>query len=270
MDVDIRGYFDNIPHAPLMALVKERIADGKVLDLIEAFLKQPVQEEGKELEMPDKGSPQGGDISPLLANLYLDPPGHLPAANGIRSVRSADDIVILTESGEAARQAPALVQGWMEGAQLTLHPDKTRIVDMVLSGSCFDFPGYRFQRPGKGKLLRLIRPGSQQKLRGTLRPWTQRPSGKSLPAIIAGINPVLRGWGNYFQQALRGEDVRMDQWVRMRLRPILRKRQKGKGRGHGLDHFKWPNRCFGKLGLHSLLEARDQALMSLRKEGAKC
>ena len=270
VDVDIKGYFDNIPHAPLMAQVKERIADGKVLDLIEAFLKQPVQEEGKELETPDKGSPQGGVISPLLANLYLDPLDHLLAAHGIRSVRYADDIVILTGSGEAARQALALVQGWMEQAQLTLHPDKTRIVDMDLSGSCFDFLGYRFQRSGKGKLLRLIRPKSQQKLRGTLRPWTRRTSGKSLPAIIKGINPVLRGWGNYFRQALRGEHVRMDQWVRMRLRSIMRKRHQGEGRGKGLDHFRWPNRYFGKLGLHSLTEARDQALMSLRKEGAKC
>jgi RNA-directed DNA polymerase len=270
VDVDIKGYFDNIPHAPLMALVKERIADGKVLDLIEGFLKQPVQEEGKEMETPDKGSPQGGVISPLLANLYLDPLDQLLAANGIRSVRYADDIVILTESGEAARQALALVQGWMEGAQLTLHPDKTRIVDMALSGSWFDFLGYRFQRSGKGKLLRLIRPKSQQKLRGNLKPWLRRTSGKSLPAIIAIINPVLRGWGNYFQQALRGEHERMDQWVRMRLRSILRKRHKGEGRGEGLDHFRWPNRYFGKLGLYSLVSARDQIVMSLRKEGAKC
>lgn len=270
MDVDIKGYFDNIPHAPLMALVKERIADGKVLDLIEGFLKQPVQEEGKELETPDKGSPQGGVISPLLANLYLDPLDHLLAANGIRSVRYADDVVILTDSAEAARQALELVQGWMEGAQLTLHPDKTRIVDMAQSGSYFDFLGYRFQRARSGKLLRLIRPKSQQKLRGNLKPWTRRTSGKSLPAIIAIINPVLRGWGNYFQQALRGEHERMDQWVRMRLRSILRKRHKGEGRGAGLDHFRWPNRYFGKLGLYSLVSARDQIVMSLRKEGAKC
>ena len=133
--------------------------------------------------------------------------------------------------------------------------------------SFFDFLGYRFQRSKSGKLLRLIRPKSKQKLRENLKPWTRRTNGKSLPAII---NPVLRGWGNYFQQAGRGEQVRMDQWVRMRLRSILRQRNHGKGRRHGLDHFKWPNRYFGKLGLHSLLEARDQALMSLRKEGAKC
>jgi len=287
VDVDIKGYFDNIPHAPLMQLVKERIADGKVLDLIEACLKQPVAEEGEKEEIPDKGSPQGGikcqhwrsksgwlsalrSGCPLLANIYLDPLDQLLAARGIQSVRYADDIVILTTSAEAARQALELVQGWMEGAQLTLHPDKTRIVDMGHNDSCFDFLGYRFQRSKSGKLLRLIRPKSKQKLRENLKPWTRRTNGKSLPAIIAIINPVLRGWGNYFQQAVRGEQVRMDQWVRMRLRSILRQRNHGKGRGQGLDHFKWPNRYFGKLGLHSLLEARDQALMSLRKEGAKC
>ena len=292
VDVDIKGYFDNIPHAPLMRLVKERIADGKVLDLIESCLKQPIVEEGKEAEIPDKGSPQGGVISPLLANIYLDPLDRLLAASGIQSVRYADDIVILTSGAEAARQALELVQGWMAGAQLTLHPDKTRIdsaalhpcgaappsrsvslrsaVDMTQADSFFDFLGYRFQRARSGKLLRLIRPKSQQKLRENLRPRTRRANGKSLPAIIAIINPVLRGWGNYFQQALRGEHVRMDQWVRMRLRSILRKRHRGKGRGKGLDHYKWPNRYFGKFGLYSLVSARDQIVMSLRKEGAKC
>ena len=133
----------------------------------------------------------------------------------------------------------------------------------------FDFPGYRFQRARSGKLLRLIRPKSQQKLRGNLRPWTKRTSGKSLPAIIAGINPVLRGWGNYFRQALRGEPVRMDQWVGMRLRSILRKRHGGEGGGAGRDHIRWPNRSFEKLGLYSLVSARDGMVMSLRKEGAK-
>jgi len=270
VDVDIKGYFDNIPHAPLMRLVKERIADGKVLDLIESCLKQPIVEEGKEAEIPDKGSPQGGVISPLLANIYLDPLDRLLAASGIQSVRYADDIVILTPDAEAARQALELVQGWMAGAQLTLHPDKTRIVDMTQADSFFDFLGYRFQRARSGKLLRLIRPKSQQKLRENLRPRTRRANGKSLPAIIAIINPVLRGWGNYFQQALRGEHVRMDQWVRMRLRSILRKRHRGKGRGKGLDHHKWPNRYFEKFGLYSLVLARDRIVMSLRKEGAKC
>lgn len=269
VDVDIRGYFDNIPHAPLMKLVKERIADGKVLDLLEAFLKQPVQEEGKEQEEPDKGSPQGGVISPLLANIYLDPLDQLLAARGIRSVWYADDIVILTDSEEAAREALGLVRGWMERAQLTLHPDKTRIVDMGQPGSYLDFLGYRFERSGKGKLWRLVRPKSRKKIRETLRGMTRRTSGKSLPAIIKDVNLSLSGWGN-FRQALRGEHERMDQWLRMRLRSILRKRNQGKGRGQGLDHIKWPNRYFAKLGLHSLVEAREKAMMSLRKEGAKC
>lgn len=158
----------------------------------------------------------------------------------------------------------------MEGAQLTLHSDKTRLVDMAQADSCFDFLGYRFQRARSGKLLRLIRPKSQQKLKGNLRSWTKRTSGKSLPAIIAGINPVLIGWGNCFRHALRGEHVRMDQWVRMRLRSILRKRHGGEGRGAGGDHLKWPNRSFEKLGLYSLVSARDGMVKSLRKEGAKC
>jgi retron-type reverse transcriptase len=117
-----------------------------VLDLLKAFLKQPVQEE------PDKSSPQGSVTSPLRANIHLDPLDQLLAARGIRSVRYADDIVFLTEREEAAREALEVVSGWMEGAQFTLYPDKACIVDMGQPGSYLDFPGYRFQR-SSGRIL---------------------------------------------------------------------------------------------------------------------
>jgi RNA-directed DNA polymerase len=269
VDVDIKGYFDNIPHEPLMKLVKERIADGKVLDLIEAFLKQSVSEDGKET-VTEKGSPQGGIISPLLANIYLDPLDHLLGALGLQSARYADDIVILAPDRESARQALETVGEWMEAAGLTLHPEKTRVVDMNEAQAHFDFLGYRFLRSKKGKLIRLVRPKSKKKLRESLKPVTKRANGQSLPAIIARINPVLRGWFEYFVQACLREHQEMDQWVRMRLRSILRKRSKGQGRGRGLDHFKWPNRYFEDLGLFSLERARGNVKMSLRSKGANC
>lgn len=267
VDVDIRGYFENIPHEPLMELVKERISDGRVLGLIEKFLKQGVLEGGVELE-PEKGSPQGGVISPLLANLYLNPLDWLLGEWGVIGVRYADDLVLLTRSAEEARRALERLEEWMGKAGLTLHPDKTRLVDMGQARAHFDFLGYRFMRTGKGKLIRLVSPKSQRKLRMNLKRPTRRANGKCLPAIIAELNPKLRGWFNYFQQAHMNEHVAMDQWVRMRLRSILRKRHKGKGRGRGLDHCKWPNRYFEARGLFSLERARVEQL-SLR-QGANC
>ena len=268
VDVDIKGYFDNIPHQALMTLVKERISDGKVLGLIEKFLKQGVLEQGVEIE-PEKGSPQGGVISPLLANIYLNPLDWLLAELGFKSVRYADDIVVLASSAEAANQALEQLGRWAKQAQLTLHPEKTRVVDMTESRAYFDFLGYRFLRTAKGKLIRLVRPKSKKKLRHRLRKPTKRANGKCMVAIIAEINPVLEGWFAYFQQARPCEHEEIDRWVRMRLRSILRKRHKGKGRGRGLDHFKWPNRYFENLGLFSLAHAREER-MSLREQGVTC
>lgn len=265
VDVDIKGYFDNIPHEALLRLVKERISDGKVLELIEKFLTQGVMEEGIEVE-PEKGSPQGGVISPLLANIYLNPLDWLLKELGLKSVRYADDIVLLAQSAADANQALESLSGWIEKAQLTLHPDKTRLVDMTQDLASFDFLGYRFLRSKKGKLIRLVRPKSKQKLRHSMKWPTKRANGKSMGAIIAIINPTLEGWFAYFQQACLREHQEVDRWVRMRLRSILRKRHKGTGRGRGLDHFKWPNRYFEKLGLFSLAQAREE-LMSLRRGG---
>lgn len=266
VDVDIKGYFDNIPHDKLMALVRQRIADGRLLGLIESFLKVGVLEEGI-ITDPVTGSPQGGIISPLLANIYLNPLDWLLQSLGLESVRYADDIVVLTRDAASAQEALRQIRQWMEGAGLTLHPEKTRIVDMSQARASFDFLGYRFLRTKPGKLIRLIRPKSQQKLRAALRPITKRSNKHSMTVIIELINPKLRGWFAYFKHAHRSEFEKMDSWTRMRLRSILRTRKKGRGRGHGLDHIRWPNRYFESLGLFSLKGARDE-LVSLHG-GAK-
>jgi RNA-directed DNA polymerase len=257
VDVDIKGYFDNIPHDKLMALVRQRIADGRLLGLIESFLKVGVLEEGIIID-PVTGSPQGGIISPLLANIYLNPLDWLLQSLGLESVRYADDIVVLTRDAASAQEALRQIRQWMEGAGLTLHPEKTRIVDMSQARASFDFLGYRFLRTKPGKLIRLIRPKSQQKLRAALRPLTKRRNKHSMTVIIELINPKLRGWFEYFKHAQPAEHHSMDQWLRTRLRSILRKRKGGQGRGRGMDHLRWPNRYFENLGLFSLKVARDE------------
>jgi len=267
VDVDIRGYFDNIPHEALMRLVRKHVADGKVLSLIEAFLKQGVLEDGIVIE-PVTGSPQGGIISPLLANIYLDPLDRLLESLGLESVRYADDIVVLAADAATAASALKRIRDWMEEAGLELHPAKTRVVDMSEGEAYFEFLGYRFKRSRHGRLLRLVRDKSKQKLRARLKKPTKRSNKWSLEAIIEMINPVLEGWFGYFKHAHWNDLTQMDAWVRMRLRSILRKRHKGRGRGKGRDHYRWPNCYFENLGLFSLDRARKE-LMSLRK-GAKC
>jgi RNA-directed DNA polymerase len=269
VDIDIKGYFDSIPQTKLLELVAERMVDGRVLKLIGAFLKQGVLEELSVWE-PESGTPQGGVVSPLLANIYLNPLDWLLAKAGLETVRYADDMVVLCRDPHQAEQALETVRGWMTEAGLELHPQKTRIVSMSEGGNHFDFLGYRFWCSKKnGKLRRLIRPKSKQKLREKLKRYTRRTSGKSLPAIIAKINPILRGWYGYFRKASASALGEMDGWVRGRLRSILRKRRKGKGRGRGLDHQRWGNGYFAELGLFCLEQALHSEIASLRR-GVTC
>lgn len=136
VDADPKGYFDSIPHGQLMARVKERIADGRVLRLIGDFLKADILDD-MERWTPEQGAPQGAVLSPLLSNTYLDPLDHLLARHGIEMVRYADDFVILCQTAEDAAKALQLVKQWVSDNGLTLHPDKTRIVDSRTES--FDF-----------------------------------------------------------------------------------------------------------------------------------
>lgn len=265
VEVDIKGYFDAIPHDRLMAMVRERIADGRVLDLLEGFLKQGVME-GTTWVKAEDGTPQGGVISPLLANVYLDPLDWLMAGLGFEMVRYADDMVVLCRSREEAEAALERLRCWMAEAGLELHPEKTRVVDMTEARNCFDFLGYRFVRArGSGKLIKVVRPKSLHKLRSSIKTHTKRTSGECMPAIIAKLNVTLKGWYGYFKHVKVSTLKDIDGWIRMRLRSILRKRNKKKGRGRGSDHQKWPNRYFNALGLHNLMETKLAELASLRK-----
>ena len=253
VDADLKGYFDSIPQDKLLAVIAKDVSDGAVLELIQRFLKQGVMESGKGWSPTETGTPQGGVLSPLLANIYLNELDHLMARRGWAMIRYADDFVVLCTSESAAQQALQEIRQWTEAAGLRLHPTKTRIVDASQAGG-FDFLGYHFERG-----MKWPREKSLQKLKDTLRQKTRRTRSGSMTQIIEECNRTLRGWFNYFKHSIANIFPDVDRWTRGRLRSILRKRHKRKGRGRGRDHQRWPNAYFAELGLISLALARATA-----------
>jgi RNA-directed DNA polymerase len=260
VDADLKSYFDTIPHEQLRARVAEQIADGRVLELLDAFLQQDVLGELNEpvAVEPETGTPQGAVVSPLLANIYLNPLDHRMAAQGREMVRYADDFVILCRTEAEAREALREVEQWTQAAGLTLHPSKTRIVHAVREG--FDFLGYHFERG-----QHWPRKKSLQKLKETIRVETRRNNGKSLAQIIERVNRTLRGWYEYFKHSNRWTFKPLMSWIRMRLRSILRRRAGKRGRGRGSDHQRWDNAYFDALGLFNLEAAYARDCQSLQR-----
>jgi RNA-directed DNA polymerase len=258
VDADLRSYYDTIPRPGLLARVKSKVTDGRVLDLVTSFLEQEVME-GLESWTPEEGTPQGAVISPLLSNLYLDPLDHHMAGMGYEMVRYADDFVVLCRNRDEALQALAEVEKWTAAAGLQLHPDKTRIVDATQPGG-FDFLGYHFERGHRWPSKKSLK-----KHKDAIRQQTKRTNGHSLLSIIESVNRVRRGWFGYFKHSHKATFKPLDQWVRMRLRSILRRRQGKRGRGRGQDHHQWPNAYFAELGLFSYVAAYAQARQSSRR-----
>jgi RNA-directed DNA polymerase len=230
----------------VLALVQERVADGRVLALVERFLRAGVLEEAKGWQPTERGTPQGGVISPLLANLYLNPLDHQMAAAGWEMVRYADDFVILCRSEAGAHAALAAVRAWVSEAGLTLHPEKTRILNATQPGG-FDFLGYHFERG-----LKWPRARSLGKLKERVRAQTSRLDGRSLSEIVGDVNRSLRGWYGYFQHSQADVFATVDGYVRRRLRSLLQWRRDGVGKGIGATHQRWPNEWFARCGLMSL------------------
>lgn len=252
VDADFQSYFDTIPRQPLLEQVKAKVADGKVLDLLESYLWQEVMESAKHW-IPEGGTPQGAVISPLLSNIYLDPLDHRMAQLGYEMVRYADDFVILCRSESEAQRALREIEEWTSAAGLRLHPEKTRIVDASQCGG-FDFLGYHFERGYRWPSKKSLR-----KLQDKIRSKTRRTNGQSLQRTISALVPIQRGWFVYFQHSPRNVFERLDKWIRMRLRSILRHHRKGKGRSRGRDHNRWPNAFFTEQGLFSFTAAFAQA-----------
>ncbi|MDP9235082.1 MAG: group II intron reverse transcriptase/maturase [Actinomycetota bacterium] len=254
VDADLKSYFDTIPHDRLMARVGETISDGRVLKLIDGFLKQEIMS-GMARWQPTTGTPQGAVLSPLLANIYLHPLDLLMEQNGRRMVRYADDFVILCRTEDEARATLREVDAWTKANGLTLHPDKTRIVDSRQPGQGFDFLGYRFEA---GR--RFVRKKSLRAFKDKLRAKTIRSRGDSLARIVADLNPALRGWFGYFKHAAPFQLRNLDRFVRRRLRAILRKQDKRPGFGRcKADHQRWPNAFFADQELFTLATAFEHA-----------
>jgi RNA-directed DNA polymerase len=258
VDADLKNYFDTIPHQPLLKRVEEKVSDGRVLKLLATYLEQGVME-GLASWTPETGTPQGAVISPLLSNIYLDPLDHLLAAQGIEMVRYADDFVLLCRTETEARQALSCVQAWTLSNGLSLHPEKTRIVDATKAGG-FDFLGYHFERGYKWPRAKSIK-----KMRATIRRKTRRLNGQALSTIIEDVNRTLQGWFEYFKHSHKTEFTQQDSWIRMRLRSILRQRHGLTGRGRGADHQRWPNAYFATHGLFSLVSARAKLAQPSRR-----
>jgi RNA-directed DNA polymerase len=256
LDADLKSYFDTIPHDRLLELVGEKIADGRVLELINLFLKAGVMETMNGWTPSERGTPQGAVVSPLLSNIYLDPLDWLMASGGFEMVRFADDFVILCRSQEEAQRAMEQVGGWVTRSGLTLHPEKTRIVDASQKGG-FDFLGYHFERG-----MKWPRKKSMDRLKDTIREKTRRNNGTSLKAICADLNQTLKGWFEYFKHSKSLAFESVDGYVRRRIRSILRKREGRKGFSRGHDHQRWPNAYFTAVGLFSLKEAHGAARQS--------
>jgi RNA-directed DNA polymerase len=253
-DADLKSYFDTIPHEALMARVGEAISDGRVLSLIDGFLRQEIMSDVARWQ-PTTGTPQGAVLSPLLANIYLHPLDLLMEQSGCRMVRYADDFVILCQTEDEARAALRTVEAWTAANGLTLHPDKTRVADSRQPGQGFEFLGYRFEA---GR--RFVRKRSLKALKDKVRAKTMRSRGDSLARIIAELNPALRGWFGYFKHATPTLYRNLDRFVRRRLRAVLRKQDKRTGRGQSkADHLRWPNAFFASQGLFTLTTAFEHA-----------
>lgn len=220
LDADIEGCFDNIPHSVIMDLVAQRVADGNVLGLVQRFLAAGVMEQGV-VRPTCQGTPQGGVMSPLLANIVLNQLDWALEDAGYRFVRYADDFVVLCPSHQQAQEALTLVSHTLRELGLKLSPDKTRITTYE--------EGYEFLGFFLSKRSRRMRDKSVQKFKDNIRTLTIRHHNLD-SEVIKKLNRVLRGTANYFAAPFartRSQLLKLDSWVRMRLRAMKYKRKNG-------------------------------------------
>lgn len=247
VDADIQGYFDNINHEILLGLLKRRISDRRVIKLCRQWLQAGVIENGKYYPT-EKGSPQGGVISPLLANIYLhvlDSYWENHKELGV-IVRYADDAVIVCRTRKDAELAFEHLKRMMTKLKLTLNPQKTKVVDM--NKESFDFLGFRYQKFGKtkcGRKLPYMMPSKKamKKVKDAIRIITCRKSAyEGLEQKVEKLNPLIRGWRNYFQHGNSTKRFKqLDEYVWMKLwRRVYYRRKQKKYREHVLYGFrKW-------------------------------
>ena len=244
LDADIKGFFDNIPHALIMDLVTAKIADGNILRLVQKFLQAGVMEDGRVLPTR-KGTPQGGVISPLLANIVLNHLDWRLEALGYHFVRYADDFVVLCKSRRQAEKAlVAVTQCIEEELGLQLSPEKTHIATF---GSGFNFLGYYIS-------AFTIRMGekAERRFKDKIRALTRRSHNLD-QGVIERVNRVVRGTVNYFGKPLfstcLGQFNELDRWLRRRIRSMKYKRI------WKTDNWRLKNRYIQRIGVLTCREA---------------
>lgn len=236
VDADLKGFFDTIDHEKLIDLIAEEISDGRVLKLTRDILGSGAL--GRDGWRPTlTGVPQGGVISPLWSNIFLTPFDALMTKEGFHLTRWADDFLILCKGKKEARDALSLAKRYLlNELGVTIHPEKTKVVHI---NQGFEFLGYKVKR-GKGLRLKpyqrtssanplnlyaVPRQESVERFRNRIRNLTQRKLPVTLEELIDQINPVIRGWGNYYHKAhVRGLFNRLDRWIETRIRSFLAKR----------------------------------------------
>lgn len=257
VDADVKSYFDSIPHDLLMDRLRQKVRDGKILNLIRLFLKQEIMEDMKRWN-PISGTPQGAVLSPLLSNVYLHQLDLTLHQNGYEMIRYADDWVVLCRSLEEAKAALSMIQSWIEHNGLQLSPEKTHIGNSLEMGHGFEFLGYRFEGG-----CRYVRSKSLKKFKDKIRLKTRRTRGDSIEQIISDLNPSIKGWFEYFKHAHHYTFNSLDGLIRRRLRAVLRKQKKRPGSGRtDRDHRQWPNAFFAERGLFTMHKAHILARQS--------
>src|SRR5580704_3900818 len=229
VDADLKDFFGSVDHAKLLTLVAQRVADGRVLRLIEAMLKAGSYGKGR-LFPTERGTPQGGVVSPLLSNILLTPFDQEMRRKGYQLTRYADDWVVTCESAAEARAAVAAALRILKELGVQLHPQKTRIVH-VQNG--FEFLGYKIKRGQKklhlpaskirsqarqGALYAYPKEKSIRRFMDQVRQRTKRRMPLNTKELIAQLNPLLRGWGEYYKRAhVRTLFHRLDGWIVRRI-----------------------------------------------------
>jgi RNA-directed DNA polymerase len=241
LDADIAGFFDNIPHKLIVSAVAEEVADGNILRLLEKFLAAGVMENGV-FKPTTIGTPQGGVISPLLANIVLNKLDWRLEEQGYRFVRYADDFVVVCETPQQANAALTFVELVMTELGLALSPEKTKIASY---GKGYDFLGFRISSTS-----RTMRAKSLEKFKTKIRELTRRCNNLDDTAIKK-LNQVIRGTANYFAPKFSTcvkLFQKLDKWIRMRVRCMKFKRKSE------CDHYRLRQRSFdNKLGLLKML-----------------